>query len=127
MKKSKFGEEQIVRILKEVEGIRRSLRRTASMASASRRATSGRSKYAGMEVSQLRHLKDVEAELVLCVMTRKDSSRYEAPHRIILVKAAGPSTLYAHRQRQLSRICPCTPLWRSFPSSAGCSFSDRPV
>jgi hypothetical protein len=35
MKKSKFGEEQIVRILKEVEGIRRLLRRTASMASAS--------------------------------------------------------------------------------------------
>lgn len=63
MKKSKFSEEQIVLILKEVEV-------GAKVAETWRKHDISeptyyvwKNKYAGMDVSQLRHLKDVEAEL----------------------------------------------------------------
>lgn len=63
MKKSKFSGEQIVRILKEIEA-------GAKVGETSRKHGISesthyvwKSKYAGMEVSQLRHLKDVESEL----------------------------------------------------------------
>jgi hypothetical protein len=47
MKKSKFREEQIVRILKEIEAGAKVMKPAASMGSASRRTTCGRTSTSG--------------------------------------------------------------------------------
>ena len=64
MKKSKFTEEQIVRILKEVEVGAKVVETCRKHGISEPRYYVWKSKFAGMEVSQLRHLKDIEAELL---------------------------------------------------------------
>jgi putative transposase len=63
MKKPKFSEEQIVRILKEVEAGAKVGETCRKHGISEPTYYVWKNKYAGMDVSQLRHLKDVEVEL----------------------------------------------------------------
>lgn len=63
MKKSKFTEEQIVGILNEIEAGAKVVETCRKHGIAEATYYKWKTKYAGLEVSQLRHLKDVEAEL----------------------------------------------------------------
>ena len=80
MKKSKFSEEQIVRILKEVEA-------GAKVAETCRRHGISeltyyvwKSKYAGMDVPQLRRLKDLEGE---CTRLKKMYAELALEHHAL--------------------------------------------
>jgi putative transposase len=62
VKKSKFSEEQIVRILKEVDAGAKVGETARKYGISEATYYAWKSKYAGMEVSQLRRLRELEAE-----------------------------------------------------------------
>ncbi len=62
MKKSKFSEEKIVRILKEVEAGAKVAETCRKHGISEPTYYNWKARYAGMDVSQLRRLKDLEAE-----------------------------------------------------------------
>jgi len=62
VKKSKFSEEQIVRILKEVEAGAKVAETCRKYKVSEPTYYNWKQKYAGMEVSQLRRLKELESE-----------------------------------------------------------------
>lgn len=62
MKKSKFSEEQIIRILKEVEAGAKVAETCRKYKISEPAYYNWKQKYAGMEVSQLRRLKELENE-----------------------------------------------------------------
>ena len=62
MKKSKFSEEKIVRILKEVEAGAKVAETCRKHGISEPTYYNWKARYAGMDVSQLRRLKDLQAE-----------------------------------------------------------------
>lgn len=62
MKRKRFTEEQIIRALKEYEAGRTTKEICRDLGISSATFYNWRKKYAGMEVSQLRKLKELEAE-----------------------------------------------------------------
>ncbi len=62
MKKKRFTEEQIIKVLKEYEGGREIKDLCRELGITSTTFYNWRKKYSGMETSQLRRLKELEAE-----------------------------------------------------------------
>ena len=62
MKKSKFSEEQIVRILKEVDAGAKVAETCRKYGISEATYYAWKSRYAGLEISQLKRLKELEAE-----------------------------------------------------------------
>lgn len=80
MKKSKFSEEQIVRILKEVEAGAK-VNETCRKYGVSEAAYYvWKTKYAGLEVSQLRRMKDLELE---CARLKKMYAELALEHHAL--------------------------------------------
>ncbi len=92
MKKSRFTETQIAAILKEYEGGRTVLDLCREYGISKPTFFNWKSKYGGMEVSELKRLKDLEAENArLKKMFADLSLDYQIVKEILSKKASGPA------------------------------------
>lgn len=80
MKKTKYSEEQIVRILKEVEAGAKVAETIRKYGISEATYYVWKSKYAGMEVTQLRRMKDLEAE---CARLKKMYAELALEHHAL--------------------------------------------
>lgn len=80
MKKSKYSEEQIVRILREVEAGAKVAETIRKYGISEPTYYVWKSKYAGMDVSQLRRLRDLEGE---CVRLKKMYAELALEHHAL--------------------------------------------
>jgi putative transposase len=92
MKKSRFTETQIAAILKEYEGGRTVLDLCREYGISKPTFFNWKSKYGGMEVSELKRLKELEAENArLKKMFADLSLDYQIVKEILSKKASGPA------------------------------------
>ncbi len=80
MKKSKYSEEQVVRILREVEAGAKVAETIRKYGISEPTYYVWKSKYAGMDVSQLRRLRDLEGE---CVRLKKMYAELALEHHAL--------------------------------------------
>ena len=123
MKKSRFSEHQIITILKSVEADRtaKDVCREHGISSATFYAW--KSKFGGMEASDIKRMRDLEHENALLKQMYVDLSLENRPLKDVIEKSSEANRIYRQLQLNMRRkknsICPAElpSVWRRKPSS----------